>query len=73
MDKQIDCPTCGRMGRVTVILPNGTLSTARCADCNGEGMRFECNDPACHYCVSASAKAQPARPLFAWTNADVYA
>lgn len=73
MDKRIDCPTCERMGRVTVIRPNGTLSTATCQDCNGEGTRYNCVDPDCTYCNHARAKALPARPMFDWTTADAYA
>ena len=69
----IDCPTCERMGRVTVIMPDGHYSTATCQDCNGYGFRGNCVDPECRYCVAARAKAQPIRPMFAWTNADVYA
>ena len=73
MANRIDCPTCERMGRVTVIMPNNTLSTATCGDCNGEGTRYECNDPSCRYCLHAASKQIPARPMFAWTNIDVYA
>ena len=69
----IDCPTCERMGRVTVIMPDGRLSTATCQDCNGEGMRQVCVDPDCRYCVAARAKAQPLTPMFTWATADVYA
>ena len=73
MSKRIDCPTCERMGRVTIITQRGTLSTATCQDCNGEGVRFNCTDPDCRYCVAARAKAQPIQPMFKWTTADVYA
>ena len=69
----IDCPTCERMGRVTVIMPNGTYSTATCQDCNGYGFRENCIDPECRYCTAAKAKAQPVAPMFEWSRADVYA
>ena len=59
----IDCPTCKRMGRVTVILPTGTLTTRTCGDCNGQGRRYPCNDPACRYCAAARAHALPLSPL----------
>lgn len=72
-NKRIDCPTCERMGRVTVILPDGRLTTTTCGDCNGEGWRYECNDPACRYCNATAAGALPMRPIFTWTNVDVYA
>lgn len=70
---RIDCPTCERMGRVTIIMPDGHLSTATCGDCNGEGTRMDCVDPDCRYCVAARAKSLPLAPMFAWTSADVYA
>lgn len=60
----IDCPTCERMGRVTVILPNGKISTATCGDCSGYGFRGNCIDPDCRYCGAIRAKAQPLVPLF---------
>lgn len=60
----IDCPTCERMGRVTVILPSGAYSTATCRDCNGEGMRQPCGGWDCQYCEAARAKSQPLTPLF---------
>lgn len=73
MEKQIDCPTCERMGRVTVITQSGKLTTATCGDCGGQGTRYECHDPECRYCLHASAKQLPTSPMFAWTNVDVYA
>ena len=63
MTTTIDCPTCERLGRVTVILPNGTLSTTTCSDCSGEGVRYPCNDPACRYCNAARAGALPLTTL----------
>ncbi len=69
----IDCPTCERMGRVTVIMPNGRYSTATCQDCNGYGFRGNCVDPDCRYCNAANAGAQPAAPMFDWTRVDVWA
>ena len=69
----IDCPSCERMGRVTVIMPDGHLSTATCQDCNGEGFREPCVDPDCIYCIHVAAKQQPTRPMFEWSTLDVYA
>lgn len=60
----IPCPTCERMGRVTVVRPNGRLTTATCADCNGEGYRQPCGGWDCKYCEAAAAKAQPIQPMF---------
>ena len=59
----IDCPTCKRMGRVTVILPTGTITTRTCGDCNGQGVRYPCNDPACRFCNATRAGALPLTPL----------
>lgn len=73
METRIDCPTCERMGRVTVVLPNGKLTTVTCANCSGNGYLFEHFDPECRYCNAANAGMQPAKPMFNWTNADVYA
>ena len=70
---RISCPTCDRMGRVTVTLPNGRLTTTTCGDCNGYGERMDCVDPECRYCVAARARVLPVSPMFAWTSADVYA
>ena len=69
----IDCSTCERMGRVTIVLPDGRLSTATCQDCNGYGFREDCTNPDCRYCNAARAKSQPIRPMFTWTVSDVYA
>ena len=73
MSTRIDCPTCDRMGRVTVILPNGNLTTATCSTCSGEGVMFDHFDPDCKFCNAASAGAQPITPMFEWTSSDVYA
>lgn len=64
MDKRIDCPTCERMGRVTVILPSGRLTTATCGTCNGEGTVIEHYDPSCIHCAHATVGALLATPLF---------
>jgi len=69
----IDCPTCERLGRVTVITQAGAYSTATCQDCNGYGFRSNCIDPDCRYCNAARAKTQPLVPMFDWTKTDVYA
>ena len=61
---RIDCPTCERMGRVTVIMPDGHLSTATCATCHGEGRIIEHYDPECSHCAHATAGAIPATPMF---------
>lgn len=73
MSTRIDCPTCDRMGRVTVILPNGNLTTATCSTCSGEGVMFDHFDPECKYCNASNAGAQPIAPMFEWTSTDVYA
>lgn len=64
MGTRIDCPTCERMGRVTVIRTNGTLSTARCDTCNGEGYIMEHYTVGCEYCEHAAARAMRATPMF---------
>ena len=73
MNTRIDCPTCDRMGRVTVILPNGNLTTATCSTCSGEGVMFEHFDLECKYCIAAKAKAQPITPMFDLDDPDFYA
>jgi hypothetical protein len=52
------------MGRVTVIRTNGTLSTARCDTCNGEGYIMEHYTVGCEYCEHAAARAMRATPMF---------
>lgn len=64
METRIDCPTCERMGRVTVVLPNGKLTTVTCANCSGNGFLFEHFDPSCRYCNAADAGMMPATPMF---------
>ena len=64
-NKRIDCPTCERMGRVTVILPNGTLTTRTCSNCNGEGYVMDHYTVGCKYCEHAAAGMVPAEPMFA--------
>ena len=71
MNTRIDCPTCDRMGRVTVILPNGNLTTATCSTCSGEGVMFEHFDLGCEYCIAAKAGAQPIKPMFEWNATEV--
>ena len=63
MNKRIDCPTCERMGRVTVVMPNGKLTTATCGNCNGEGYVMEHFSEGCKYCAHASVGALLASPL----------
>lgn len=58
-----DCPTCERMGRVTVILPDGHLTTATCGNCHGEGYIMEHWADGCTYCAHAAARMMPATPL----------
>ena len=64
METRIDCPTCERMGRVTVVLPNGKLTTVTCANCSGHGFLFEHYDPECKHCAHAEARMMPATPMF---------
>lgn len=60
----IDCPTCERMGRVTVIMPNGRLTTATCDVCQGEGFIVAHDSRGCQYCEHASAGMMRATPMF---------
>ena len=60
---RIDCPTCERMGRVTVIMPDGHLSTATCATCHGEGYIMEHWADGCEHCTLAAARMMPATPM----------
>lgn len=62
---RINCPTCERMGRVTVIMPQGTLTTTTCGTCNGEGYIMDHHSEGCVTCTLASAKMLKATPLFA--------
>lgn len=64
METRIDCPTRERMGRVTVIRPDGTLSTATCGNCNGEGFIMDHSPEGCAYCAHATVGALRAAPLF---------
>lgn len=68
----IDCPACERLGRVTVILPSGKLSTDTCGHCGGHGFVEPCVDPECRYCVALSARMQSCQPMFTWSREDVY-
>lgn len=68
----IDCPACERMGRVVVILPNGTLTTDTCGHCAGHGFIEPCSDPGCAYCLALEARVQPCQPMFTWSREDVY-
>lgn len=49
---KIDCPTCERMGRVTVER-EGRLTTTTCPNCNGWGELEDHDQTACERCAVA--------------------
>jgi ribosomal protein S27AE len=54
------CPTCDRMGRITVTREDGTLTTATCPNCNGYGVVATHDEAACGICNPAPVENTPA-------------
>jgi ribosomal protein S27E len=69
---RIDCPTCQRMGRATILTPRGHYSTVTCPTCSGEGWLWEHDETGCTTCTIVAAGMVPARPLFPIPS-DTYA